>query len=86
MKSINPATGEEIATHEELTQAQIDAALDRATATFATWRNTVAIESSKVAANRAKRSPGSSNIDSNRLLVTVSPNTDAVSASVNGVD
>ena len=40
MKSINPATGEEIATHEELTQAQIDAALDRATATFATWRNT----------------------------------------------
>ena len=40
MKSINPATGEEIATHTELTEAQIDAALDRATATFATWRET----------------------------------------------
>ena len=40
MKSINPATGEEIATHEEMTQAQIDAALDRAEATFAIWRDT----------------------------------------------
>ncbi|WP_370170092.1 NAD-dependent succinate-semialdehyde dehydrogenase [Sphingobium abikonense] len=40
MKSINPATGEEIATHQELTQAQIDAALDRAATTFATWRET----------------------------------------------
>ncbi|WP_156358194.1 NAD-dependent succinate-semialdehyde dehydrogenase [Sphingobium sp. Leaf26] len=40
MKSINPATGQEIATHAELTEAQIDAALDRATATFATWRET----------------------------------------------
>lgn len=40
MKSINPATGEEIATHAELTEAQIDAALDRATATFAIWRET----------------------------------------------
>ncbi len=40
MKSINPATGEEIATHQELTQAQIDAALDRAATTFATWRDT----------------------------------------------
>lgn len=40
MKSINPATGEAIATHDELTEAQIDAALDRATTTFATWRET----------------------------------------------
>ncbi|MGW8203080.1 NAD-dependent succinate-semialdehyde dehydrogenase [Sphingomonas bisphenolicum] len=40
MKSINPATGEEIATHEQFTEAQIDAALDQATATFATWRTT----------------------------------------------
>lgn len=40
MKSINPATGEEIAVHEALTEAQIDAALDRAMAGFATWRET----------------------------------------------
>lgn len=40
MKSINPATGEEIAVHDELTERQIDAALDRATATFASWRET----------------------------------------------
>jgi succinate-semialdehyde dehydrogenase / glutarate-semialdehyde dehydrogenase len=40
MKSINPATGEQIATHEALTEAQADAALDRATAAFAKWRLT----------------------------------------------
>ncbi|SEI87429.1 succinate-semialdehyde dehydrogenase / glutarate-semialdehyde dehydrogenase [Sphingobium sp. AP50] len=40
MKSINPATGEEIAVHEALIEAQIDAALDRAMAGFATWRET----------------------------------------------
>ncbi|PHQ63289.1 MAG: NADP-dependent succinic semialdehyde dehydrogenase [Sphingobium sp.] len=40
MKSINPATGEQIATHEALTEAQVDAALDRATAAFAKWRLT----------------------------------------------
>ncbi|MET0372165.1 MAG: NAD-dependent succinate-semialdehyde dehydrogenase [Sphingobium sp.] len=40
MKSINPATGEEIASHALLSEAQLEAALDRATATFATWRAT----------------------------------------------
>jgi succinate-semialdehyde dehydrogenase/glutarate-semialdehyde dehydrogenase len=40
MKSINPATGEDIAVYEALTEAQIDAALDRAMAGFATWRET----------------------------------------------
>ena len=53
---------------------------------IATWRNTVAIESSSVAASRANRSFGSSMRASRALLVTVSPNTDAVSASVSGVD
>ena len=38
MKSVNPATGDTIATHEEMTGEAIDAALDRATATFARWR------------------------------------------------
>ncbi|WP_420144875.1 NAD-dependent succinate-semialdehyde dehydrogenase [Sphingobium sp.] len=38
MKSINPATGEDIATHAALTDAQVDAALDRATAAFDVWR------------------------------------------------
>ncbi|EQB15995.1 NAD-dependent succinate-semialdehyde dehydrogenase [Sphingobium lactosutens] len=40
MKSINPATGEEIATHQEMTKAQIDTALDRAEASFGIWRET----------------------------------------------
>ena len=51
---------------------------------IAIWRNTVAIESSNVEASSAKRSLGSSIIDRSRLLVTVSPNTDAVSATVSG--
>ncbi|MET0249612.1 MAG: NAD-dependent succinate-semialdehyde dehydrogenase [Sphingobium sp.] len=38
MKSVNPATGEEIARYDELTGAQIDAKLDRATQAFAHWR------------------------------------------------
>lgn len=38
MKSVNPATGEEIASFEDLTEAQIDAKLDSATQAFAKWR------------------------------------------------
>jgi succinate-semialdehyde dehydrogenase/glutarate-semialdehyde dehydrogenase len=40
LRSINPATGETIATHEALTQAQIDEKLDRAVAAFKKWRVT----------------------------------------------
>lgn len=38
MKSVNPATGETIATHDEMASDAVNAALDRATATFAQWR------------------------------------------------
>jgi succinate-semialdehyde dehydrogenase/glutarate-semialdehyde dehydrogenase len=38
MKSVNPATGEQIAEHEELDAAQIDAKLDKAVAAYRSWR------------------------------------------------
>ena len=38
--SVNPATGEEIATYPELSQAEIDAKLDTAMAAFRKWRRT----------------------------------------------
>ncbi|RHW19141.1 NAD-dependent succinate-semialdehyde dehydrogenase [Sphingomonas gilva] len=40
LNSINPATGETIATHEELTAAEIEAKLARAAETFDAWRTT----------------------------------------------
>ncbi len=40
MKSVNPATGEEIATFEELTPEQIEAKLAKAAEAFAHWRTT----------------------------------------------
>jgi succinate-semialdehyde dehydrogenase/glutarate-semialdehyde dehydrogenase len=40
MHSVNPATGETIASHEELTKAQIDQKLTQAITTFKTWRLT----------------------------------------------
>ncbi len=39
-KSVNPATGEEIATYPELSAAEVDAKLDKAVAAFRTWRTT----------------------------------------------
>ncbi len=39
-QSINPATGEKIATYEELAKAQIDEKLNAAVAAFRQWRNT----------------------------------------------
>jgi succinate-semialdehyde dehydrogenase/glutarate-semialdehyde dehydrogenase len=42
-RSVNPATGEEIATYRELTKAEIDAKLDKAISTFRHWR-TVAVK------------------------------------------
>ena len=41
LKSINPATGEEIAAHEELGAAEIEARLAAAAAGFAHWRSSV---------------------------------------------
>lgn len=40
LKSINPATGVEIAAHAELTPGDLDAKLSRAAATFAVWSQT----------------------------------------------
>ena len=40
LRSVNPATGEEIATYPELTPEEIEAKVARAAATFATWRAT----------------------------------------------
>lgn len=39
-RSVNPATGEEIATHAELTGTELDARLDKAAAAFRHWRAT----------------------------------------------
>ncbi len=52
---------------------------------IAVWRKTVAMCPSTCSASRASRSPGSSTVSSRRPKTTVSPNTDAVSASVSGV-
>lgn len=38
LRSVNPATGEEIAVHHELTPAEIDAKLEAASSAFAAWR------------------------------------------------
>jgi succinate-semialdehyde dehydrogenase / glutarate-semialdehyde dehydrogenase len=40
LKSTNPATGQEFATHPELTKQEVDAKLEKAVATFLLWRNT----------------------------------------------
>ena len=39
-RSVNPATGEEIATYPELSAAEVDAKLDKAMAAFRSWRLT----------------------------------------------
>uniref|UniRef100_UPI00286A4E74 aldehyde dehydrogenase family protein n=1 Tax=Phenylobacterium sp. TaxID=1871053 RepID=UPI00286A4E74 len=39
-KSVNPATGEEIATYPELSAEEVDAKLDMAVAAFRQWRTT----------------------------------------------
>jgi succinate-semialdehyde dehydrogenase/glutarate-semialdehyde dehydrogenase len=38
LRSVNPATGEEIATHDELSPGEIDAKVDKAVAAFRRWR------------------------------------------------
>jgi succinate-semialdehyde dehydrogenase / glutarate-semialdehyde dehydrogenase len=40
LKSTNPATGQEFATHAELSKGQVDTKLDKAMAAFHTWRET----------------------------------------------
>ena len=52
---------------------------------IATWRNTVAIVSSRFSASSASREAGELSSASSRPKTIVSPNTDAVSASVSGV-
>ena len=52
---------------------------------IAIWRNTVAIEPSIDSASSARRDSGVSACSSRRPKTIVSPNTDAVSASVSGV-
>ena len=39
-RSVNPATGEEIATYPELTKAEVEGKLAKAAATYRTWRET----------------------------------------------
>ena len=39
-RSVNPATGEQVATYPELTRAEVDAKLDKAAAAFRSWRTT----------------------------------------------
>jgi succinate-semialdehyde dehydrogenase/glutarate-semialdehyde dehydrogenase len=53
MHSMNPATGETIATYEELTSAEIDKKLDQAVATFKTWRLTSLAERTALLARLA---------------------------------
>jgi succinate-semialdehyde dehydrogenase/glutarate-semialdehyde dehydrogenase len=50
-RSVNPATGEEIATYRELTKTEIDAKLDKAVSAFRHWR-TVAIDERAVLLER----------------------------------
>ena len=40
LRSVNPATGKELATYEEHTEAQVEASLARAEAAFCAWRGT----------------------------------------------
>ena len=44
MESVNPATGQVIATFEELTDAELDARLERAEAAFRRYRETTYAE------------------------------------------
>src|SRR3569623_751570 len=55
MRSINPATGEEIGTYEELSPAEIDAKLDKAVAAFRRWRTSELTERSALLSRIADR-------------------------------
>jgi succinate-semialdehyde dehydrogenase/glutarate-semialdehyde dehydrogenase len=52
--TIDPATGETLATYEEHGRAAIEAALDRATSAFASWRTTPVIERSQALSSLAR--------------------------------
>lgn len=54
-RSVNPATGEEIATHPELTKDELDAKLDKAVAAFRDWRTTSLTERSALLERIAER-------------------------------
>ncbi len=53
MKSINPTTGETLETFDELTDAALDAALERSRVAFAKWRRTGLDERARVLARAA---------------------------------
>ena len=50
MKSVNPATGEVVATFEELSDAALEAKLAKAAATFRTWRKVPFAERARIVA------------------------------------
>lgn len=54
-RSINPATGDQIATHAELTAAELDAKLGKAAAAFRAWRGTDVAERSALLERIAER-------------------------------
>jgi succinate-semialdehyde dehydrogenase/glutarate-semialdehyde dehydrogenase len=54
-RSVNPATGEEIATYPELSAAEIDAKLDKAVAAFRAWRTTDYAERTELLSRIADR-------------------------------
>src|ERR1044072_7735151 len=54
-RSVNPATGEEIATRPELSPAEIDAKLDKAVAAFRKWRTTDLAERTELLSRIADR-------------------------------
>ncbi|MBV8688137.1 MAG: NAD-dependent succinate-semialdehyde dehydrogenase [Alphaproteobacteria bacterium] len=55
MRSVNPATGEEIATHEELTPGEIEAKVAKADEAFRRWRTTSLDERTALLARIADR-------------------------------
>jgi succinate-semialdehyde dehydrogenase/glutarate-semialdehyde dehydrogenase len=54
-RSVNPATGEEIAAYEELTPAQLDAKVAKAAATFRRWRESPLAERTALLSRIADR-------------------------------
>jgi succinate-semialdehyde dehydrogenase/glutarate-semialdehyde dehydrogenase len=54
-RSVNPATGEEIATYPELSGAEVDAKLDKAVAAFRRWRTTPLSERTELLGRIADR-------------------------------
>ena len=54
-KSVNPATGETIATHPELSAAEVEAKLANAAAAYRRWRATPVAERAALLARLGRR-------------------------------